>query len=157
MPTAQAQLDGFIAKYSPEVAKLARAAIARMRKLLPAAQVLVYDNYNALAVGFGPNERASGIVFSIACYPRWVSLFFAKGVGLADPHKRLKGSGSTVRHVVLTAVDVLDDPQISELMQQALARCGASLQAGPRAAIVIKSVSVRQRPRRPARKTVDKK
>jgi hypothetical protein len=51
MPTAQAQLHGFIAKYSPDVAKRGRAAIARMRKLLPAAQVLVYDNYNALAVG----------------------------------------------------------------------------------------------------------
>ena len=72
MATAKAQLDGFIAKYSPEVAKLGRAAIARMRKLLPAAQVLVYDNYNALAVGFGPSERATDIVFSIAFYPRWL-------------------------------------------------------------------------------------
>ena len=77
MATAQAQLAGCIAKYSPDVAKLGRAAIGRMRKLLPAAQVLVYDNYNALAVGFGPNERTSQIVFSIAMYPRWVSLFFA--------------------------------------------------------------------------------
>ena len=82
-------------------------------------------------------------------YPRWVSLFFAKGVGLPDPHKRLKGSGSVVRHVVLTEVAVLDDPQIRELMQQALARSGASLQAGKRGAIVIKSISARQRPRRP--------
>jgi hypothetical protein len=150
MPTAQAQLDGFIARYSPDVAKLGRAAIARMRKLLPAAQVLVYDNYNALAVGFGPNERTSQIVFSIALYPRWVSLFFAKGVGLPDPYQRLSGSGSVVRHVVLAKLAVLDDPQIRELMQQALARSRASLQAGKRGAIVIKSISARQRPRRPA-------
>jgi hypothetical protein len=156
MATAQAQLDGFIAKYAPDVAKLGRAAIGRMRKMFPAAQVLVYDNYNALAVGFGPNERASDIVFSIAMYPRWVSLFFAKGVGLPDPHQRLKGSGNVVRHVVLTDAAVLDDPQIRELMQQALARSGASLQAGKRGAIVIKSISRRQRPRR-AGKSVEKK
>ena len=87
--TPQAQLDRFIDKFSPDVAKLGRAAIARMRKFLPAAQVLVYDNYNALAVGFGPTDRSTDIVFSIAFYPRWVSLFFAKGVGLPDPHKRL--------------------------------------------------------------------
>ena len=85
-------------------------------------------------------------------YPRWVSLFFAKGVGLPDPHKRLSGSGNVVRHVVLTEIAVLDDPQIRELMQQALARSGASLQAGKRGAIVIKSISARQRPRRPAGK-----
>ena len=146
--TPKARLDSFIAKYSPEVAKLASAAIARMRKLLPAAQVLVYDNYNALAVGFGPSERSLEIVFSIAVYPRWVSLFFAKGTGLPDPHKRLQGSGSVFRHVVLTELAVLDDPQIRELMQQALARSGASLQTGKRGTIVIKSISARQRPRR---------
>ena len=155
--TPKAQLDSFIAKYSPEVAKLASAAIARMRKMLPAAQVLVYDNYNALAVGFGPSERSSEIVFSIAVYPRWVSLFFAKGAGLADPHKRLQGSGNVFRHVVLTELAVLDDPQIRELMQQALTRSGASLQTGKRGTIVIKSISARQRPRRLARKPAKKK
>lgn len=149
MATAKAQLDGFIAKYSPEVAKLGRAAIARMRKFLPAANVVVYDNYNALAIGFGSSDRASDIVFSIAFYPRWVSLFFSKGAGLPDPHKRLKGSGSVYRHVVLTDVTVLDDPQIRALMQQALARSGASLQAGKRGVIVIKSISAKQRSRRP--------
>jgi hypothetical protein len=151
--TPQAQLDGFIDKFSPDVAKLGRAAIARMRKFLPAAQVLVYDNYNALAVGFGSTDRSTDIVFSIAFYPRWVSLFFAKGVGLPDPHKRLRGGGNVVRHVVLTDLSVLDDPQIRELMQQALSRSGASLQTGKRGPIVIKSISARQRPRRTPTKT----
>ena len=150
MATAKAQLEGFIAKYSPDVAALGRAALARMRKLLPAAQVLVYDNYNALAIGFAPNERTSTAVFSIVLYPRWVSLFLLKGAGLPDPHKRLSGSGTVVRHLVLTDVAVLDDPQIRDLMQQALTRSGSPLQAGKRGAIVIKSISARQRPRRPA-------
>ena len=151
--TAKTQLDSFIAKYSPDVAKLGRAAIARMRKFLPAAQVLVYDNYNALAVGFAPSERTSSAVFSIVLYPRWVSLFLLKGAGLPDPHKRLRGSGNVVRHVVLTEIAVLDDPQIRELMQQALVRSGASLQIGKRGPIVIKSISARQRPRRTPTKT----
>jgi len=46
-----------------------------MRTKFPRANVLVYDNYNALAIGFGPTERASDAVFSIAPFPRWVSLF----------------------------------------------------------------------------------
>ena len=82
-------------------------------------------------------------MFSIALYPRWVSLFFAKGVGLPDPHKRLKGSGTVVRHVVLTELAVLDDPQIRELMQQALAR--ASLRGSRRYRHQV--ISARQRPR----------
>jgi hypothetical protein len=73
--TGKQQLDSFIARYSPEVASVARKAFAWMRTKFPRANVLVYDNYNALAIGFGPTERASDAVFSIAPFPRWVSLF----------------------------------------------------------------------------------
>jgi hypothetical protein len=151
--TPRAALDGFIDKYSPDVARRARAAFAKLRKRLPAASVLVYDNYNALAIGFGPGERTSDVVFSLALYPRWVSLFFAKGVGLPDPQRRLKGSGSVVRHIVLETTDVLDDPQVRTLMEHALERAGTKLDNGRPGPIIIKSVSAKQRPRRPAATT----
>ena len=60
--TGNQQLDSFIAKYSPEVASVARKAIQWMRKKFQSANVLVYDNYNALAIGFAPTERASDAV-----------------------------------------------------------------------------------------------
>ena len=59
------QLAGFISKFSPEVARAAKAARARVRKLLPGAFELVYDNYNALAMAYGPTERTSEVVLSI--------------------------------------------------------------------------------------------
>jgi hypothetical protein len=62
-----------------------------MRRRLPGATELIYDNYNALAIGFGPGERSSDAVFSIAVWPRWVSLFFLRGTRLHDPGKLLKG------------------------------------------------------------------
>ena len=62
----KAQLDSFIAKFTPEVAAIASATLAKMRKRLPNATQLVYDNYNALAIGFGPSERTSDAIFSIA-------------------------------------------------------------------------------------------
>jgi hypothetical protein len=55
----QEQLASFIAKYTPEIGTQARSAVRRMRKRLPGAVILVYDNYTALAIGFGPSERAS--------------------------------------------------------------------------------------------------
>jgi hypothetical protein len=146
--TPRAQLDAFIDEYSPEVAKQARAAFAVMRRRLPAAQVLVYDNYNALAIGFGPTERTSEIVFSLALYPRWVSLFFAKGKRLPDPHKRLQGNGSVVRHVVLENAKTPDEPAVREIMTRALESAGTSLSEGKRGAVIIKSVCAKQRPRR---------
>jgi hypothetical protein len=143
------QLDAFIAKFTPEVAASARAALAKMRKRLPGAIELVYDNYNALAIGFGPTERASDAVFSIALYPRWVSLFFLDGARLADPQKLLKGSGKKVRHIVLEDVAVLDKPAVRALMARALASAPKPLDLAATPRIVIKMISPKQRPRRP--------
>jgi hypothetical protein len=142
------QLAGFIDKYSPEVASVARAALAKMRARLPGAVQFVYDNYNALVIGFGPTERASDAVFSIALYPRWVNLFFLNGAGLHDPHKLLRGSGSRVRSIRLDTASVLDVPAVRALMVEAID--GARpFTGGKRGRIVMKMVSKTQRPRRP--------
>lgn len=144
-----ALLGSFIAKYTPEIDALARAALTTMRSRLPGAVELVYDNYNALAIGFGPTDRPSDAVFSIVLYPRWISLFFLHGASLPDPQKLLRGSGKVVRHIVLEDASVLDRPGVRALMDRALERAKPLDKAAPRR-IVIKSISARQRPRRPA-------
>jgi hypothetical protein len=144
------QLAGFIARYTPEIGALAHAALAKMRARLPGAIEMVYDNYNALAIGFGPTERTSDVIFSIALYPRWVSLFFFHGVGLPDPQNLLKGSGKTVRHIVLENAADLDKPAVKALMKHALERADNPLVKANRSRIIIKSISAKQRPRRPA-------
>jgi hypothetical protein len=149
--TPKQQLDKFLGKYSPEVAKTAQRALIKMRKLLPGAVEIVYDNYNALAIGFGPSERASEAIFSIALYPRYVSLFFLQGAKLPDPHKRLQGSGKVVRYVRLEGVDVLDDPEIRSLMDDTLRGAKVPMDTTQRRRMIIKSVSAKQRPRRPAK------
>jgi hypothetical protein len=144
-----AQLSGFLARYAPEVGAVARAALARMRKRLPGAIQLVYDNYNALVIAFGPTERPSELILSIALYPRWVTLFFAHGAELPDPEKLLKGSGTTFRHVVLASAGDLDAPGVRSLVDRAVER-SAPWDPTRRSRLVIRSVSAKQRPRRPA-------
>src|ERR1039457_464459 len=149
-PTPHAQLDTFLDKYSPAVATLARAGLAKMRARLPGAVQLVYDNYNALVIGFGPSERASEAVFSIVLYPRWVTLFFLQGAGLPDPKHLLKGSGKVVRHIVLASAADLDLPPIQDLMAKALQRAEAGIDPGATGRLVLRSISAKQRPRRPS-------
>ena len=147
----QAQLDDFLDKFTPPIADDARVALRRMRARLPGAIELVYDNYNALAIGFAPTERASDAIFSIALYPRWVSLFFLmNGTKLRDPECYLKGSGKVVRHIVLENAAFLDDPVVQDLMAQALELFPKQIDAGQPRRLIIKSVSAKQRPRRPA-------
>lgn len=146
--TAKQQLDGFMARYSPDVAAVAQKAFRWMRKRFPDACVMVYDNYNALAIGFGPTERASDAVFSIALFPRWVNLFFLQGARRPDPNKLLHGSGKQVRSIRLEDVRLLDKREVRELIDDEAARLGLIPGAGS-GEIKIKSISAKQRPRRP--------
>jgi len=147
------QLDAFLDKFTPEIAAQARTVLRKMRTRLPGAYELVYDNYNALAIGFSPTERASDGIFSIALYPRWVSLFFLQnGTRLRDPAGLLAGSGNQARHIVLETPALLDTPAVQELIAQALELAPQSIDPAQPRRLIIKSISPKQRPRRPAGK-----
>jgi hypothetical protein len=145
----EAEWKRLLAKYSPDIAKHMRAARNKLRSRIPRGYELIYDNYNALATGFSPTGNASAAVISLAAYPRWVTLFFLQGAGLDDPHRLLEGTGSRVRSIRLRLPDTLDDPRVARLIQQALGQQAAAFAAAPALSTHIKSVSARQRPRRP--------
>ncbi len=143
------QLAGFLAKFTPEIESLAYAILLKMRATYPNALELVYDNYNALAIGFGPTERASEAIISVAVYPRWISLFFLQAKGLPDPTNILQGQGNVAKHIVLAAPSALEDHAIQALISEALSRAKVPLNPKTAHRIIIKSISAKQRPRRP--------
>jgi hypothetical protein len=149
---AEAQLASFVAKYSDEIGALAMEIRARMRSKYPNALELVYDNYNALAIGYGPTEKTSEAIFSVALFPRWVSLFFLQAKGLPDPDRILKGEGSVAKHVVLPSAEAIEHPSVRALMEEAVNRAKVPFAAEGTHRLIIKSVSEKQRPRRPAEK-----
>lgn len=149
--TPRAQLDGFIAKYTPEVAKEGRAALTKLRQRMPGAVRLVYDHYNWLVVGFGPSERASEAVLSLVFAPRWITIcFLQNGPALPDPHGLLRGAGKRVRNVRLASAKDLDKPAVRSLIKEALARARVPIDRSARGRLVIRAVLAKQRPRRPA-------
>jgi hypothetical protein len=147
----RADLERFIARFTPDIAALARGALKRMRKRLPTAHQLVYDNYNALGIGFAPTDRASTVIFSIVLYPRRVSLFFmqAKPSKLDDPDGLLRGSGNVVRHIPLESAAMIDSAPLQRLIDQALERAKVPLSTAGKGKLIIKSVAAKRRPRRP--------
>ena len=145
---APGQLDAFLAKYSSGVASDARRAMAFLDKRLPAATRLVYDNYNALVIGYGSGAKARDIILSLALYPRYVTLFFARGVELPDPGAFLEGGGKGVRHVKLRPITRLETPEVGALIDSAVAIAVPALPETGGGQLIIKSISAKQRPRR---------
>jgi hypothetical protein len=151
--TAQQQFAEFLRKYDPAVAAEAKKSLAKLRKLVPNAVEMVYDNYNALVIGFCPGMRPSEAIVSIALMPQWVSLCFLQGAGLPDPEQRLEGSGNVARHIKLKSGAVtLDEAGVRTLIAEALKRAKVPIPAGQKRQFIIKSVSAKQRPRRASAK-----
>lgn len=145
------QIASFLAKYDPKIAAAAGASRTKLRKIVPGGTEFVYDNYNALVFGYGPSERPSEAVLSLAIMPRWVTLCFLNGVKLRDPKKLLGGSGNIVRNIHLASPAQIEESDVRALIDQAItaARPGFTGKTGKQQT-VIQSISAKQRPRRPA-------
>jgi hypothetical protein len=142
------QLRSFIDKFEPNNQAVIRAARKALRESFPTATELVYDNYNFFVIGFGPTERPSECIVSIAAAANGVGLCFIHGASLPDPAKVLQGSGKQTRFVRLPTAEVLQQPAIRALLTVAADRTKTPLPASGRGRLIIRSVSAKQRPRR---------
>ncbi len=99
---ADQDLKRFIGKFDPEHQAL--------RKRLPTAIELVYDNYNCFVIGYSSTERPSDSILSIAEAAIGVGLCFIHGAGLPDLGKILLGSGRQTRFIRLGSADEARSP-----------------------------------------------
>src|SRR5262245_4739413 len=149
MSEAESQLKTFIDKFEPGMQVRIRAARKAMRKRLPTAYELVYDNYNFFVIGYGPTERPSDAMVLLACQASGIALCFLNGVKLPDPKKILRGSGKQVRSIKLPTAEVLAQAEVEALLKAAVAVAPPFPKTG-KGQLVIRSVSAKQRPRRRA-------
>ncbi len=144
------QIDGFLSAYLPEVEAAARDARRRMRKRLPDAFEMVYDNYNALVFGYSFSERPSEAILSLAIMPQWVTLCFLFGAKFDDPKKILRGEGNQVRNIRLGSPGDFDSEDVSGFIEQAIRTSPATRDSKRPGTTVVRSISKKQRPRRPS-------
>ncbi len=155
------QLDTLIGRFHPAIRKLVREARAKLRRRLPTAIELVYDNYNALAIGFASSERMSDTIVSLAVYARGVNLYFmyvreparkpftyGAALGGSTPPAAAAAVQIVGRFVRLESAAALDRREIDELLAAAIEEGETPLPRSGRGHIVIKSVSPKQRLRR---------
>jgi hypothetical protein len=148
---AEDRLKTFINKFEPAHQALIRAVRKALRKRLPTANELAYDNYNFFVIGYGATERPSDCIVSIAAAANGVGLCFIHGASLHDPKRILLGSGRQTRFIRLESADGLARPEVDALITDAIAQAKTRLLATGRGKLIIRSVSAKQRPRRKRR------
>jgi hypothetical protein len=145
---AERQLRTFIDKFEPRHRTLICAVRKALRQRFPTANELAYDNYNFFVIGYGPTERPSDCIVSMAAGANGVGLCFLHGASLPDPNKFLLGSGNQTRFIRLESASVLARPEVEALLAAAVAQAKTPLPASGHGKLIIRSISAKQRPRR---------
>ena len=145
---AEKQLNSFIDKFEPKNQALIRAVRKALRKRLPTANELAYDNYNFFALGYCSTERPSDCILSIAAGANGIGLSFYYGATLPDPHGILLGSGNQNRFIRIESAEMLARPEVEALIAAAIAQGKAPPPASGSGKLIIRSISAKQKPRR---------
>jgi len=118
--------------------------------LYPQCNELIYDNYNALAIGFGPTDKAGDAFCALAVYSAYVNFGFNRGSEITDPEKKLKGNGSLYRYITVKDKNDFPKTYIKTLLKEAYANALARMQIKNKkivlkGATITKSISVKKR------------
>lgn len=119
--------------------------------LYPGCNELIYDSYNALALGWGLSDRLGDVFCSIAVYGGGVNFGFNRGSELCDNEHKLLGEGSIYRYIRVPDKKNFPKKYIKLLLAEAHANAEARYKPGKKTftgETMVKSVSPNKR--RPA-------
>ncbi len=110
----------FLSAYDKHIVELALAVRRKVLAEAPTATEMIYDAYNAVAVGYSFTGRLKEGFCHIAVYSQHVNLGFNRGVELPDPERLLQGSGNWVRHITIREANDLRKPCLRRFIRIAI-------------------------------------
>jgi len=121
-----------------------------MWDLYPQANELIYDNYNALAVGWSPTDRVGHTFCSIAVGRTSNNLHFGFywGSEISDPDKILLGEGNQYRYILVPDKNKFPKAYIKKLVKEAYANSLAKVKDKKQIVngqTIVKSISAKKR------------
>src|SRR6266513_5131577 len=119
--------------------------------LYPNTNELIYDNYNAVAVGWSPTDRVGHTFCSIAVGSnKYVHFGFYWGSEIADSEKMLLGKGNQYRYIIVKNKDDFPKTYIKKRLKEAYANSLAKVKDPKdilKGATITKSISpLKKRP-----------
>jgi hypothetical protein len=141
----------FLRPFSPRIQELTLWLREFVWGLYPESNELIYDNYNAVAVGWSPSHTLGDTFCSIAVgSDKYVHFGFYWGSKIADPQKILLGNGNQYRYIKIEKKEDLPKEYIITLMAYAYAfsvNKAKDLTNAPMGTTIVKSISpVKKRP-----------
>ena len=103
------QLKLFIKPYSEEIQNLTLELRNFIVDLMPQANELIWDNYNAVAIAYSKSRKLKDAFCHISVYKGHVNFGFNRGAELSKTIINLSGKGKLIRHI--SVIDFGDFPK----------------------------------------------
>jgi len=164
MPKSQSKdLLKCLKPFPGELTERVMALRAFIWDLYPTANEIIYDNYNAVAVGWSITDRVGHLFCTLAVGRTSYNLHFGFyfGADLSDPKKLLLGKGNQYRYILVPDIKKFPKKYIMRLLKEAYANAVKKVkdpQQIRQGLTVLKSVSEKKRTKKtPAKRSMKKK
>jgi len=140
----------FLKPFNEEITERALWLREFIWDLYPQANELIYDNYNALAIGWSPTDRVGHTFCSIAVGRTSNNLHFGFywGSEISDPDKILLGEGNQYRYILVPDKNKFPKTYIKKLVKEAYANSLGKVKDKKQIVngqTIVKSVSAKKR------------
>ncbi|MDM9632160.1 DUF1801 domain-containing protein [Robiginitalea aurantiaca] len=89
-------------------------------ELIPEANELIWDNYNAVAIAYSKSFQLKDAFCHIAVYSKHVNLGFNRGAELTGATIGLAGKGRLIRHIKVTDMETFPEAAVKRLILEAV-------------------------------------
>lgn len=117
---AYSPLRKFIRPYDVSIQEIAIALRSYVMGIVPEANELIWDNYNAVAIAYSKSEKLKDAFCHIALYSGHVNFGFNRGVEIQNKLVKLEGQGKLIRHLKVTNMDEFPASEIQKMVLEAV-------------------------------------
>ena len=114
------QLQKFLEPYDTRIQELTMQLRNFITDLVPEANELIWDNYNAVAMAYSKSEKLKDAFCHIAVYSGHVNFGFNRGAELINANVRLKGKGKLIRHISVKDFQTFPKEDIKSMIWEAV-------------------------------------
>ncbi|MDF1698638.1 MAG: DUF1801 domain-containing protein [Saprospiraceae bacterium] len=114
------QLNKFLAPYDKQIQDLTIELRNFITDLVPQANELIWDNYNAVALAYSKSEKLKDAFCHISVYARHVNFGFNRGAELTKEPVKLNGKGKLIRHISITDFQSFPKNEIQPMIWEAV-------------------------------------
>lgn len=119
MADSEQQIAEFLQPFSEEIASLAQAMRAYLKKETKPAYELAGRSAQSFNIGYGFTTTAWDCYCAIIVYKKHINISLPSGASLSDLDGLMHGVGSRVRHLKLKELKDIQTPAVRKLLAEA--------------------------------------